>query len=106
MPSSRTVTVERLAEGSRRIMLDFTVPQDHELVTLSDETHTHLVYGLPDELEAHGLKEAPKAKPRPGEEVGGGQTAPVEKPKRKLPAKKKSAAKKPAAKKPSSKAKA
>lgn len=94
MPSSRTVTVERLAEGSRRVMLDFTVPQDHELVILEDETHTHLVYGIAEELEAHGLKEVPKAaKPKPGEEVGGGQTAPAEKPKPKSPAKKKSAAK-------------
>lgn len=87
MPSSRTVTVERLAEGSRRVMLDFTVPQDHELVVLEDETHSHLIYGLPDELEAAGLKEAPKVEPKKVEKAEVPVPA-AEKPKRKSPAKK------------------
>lgn len=64
MPSSKSVTVERVRDGQRDVLFSTDLPVGLKLVELSEPDHTHLVFGTPDELADLGLVKRPaKRKP-------------------------------------------
>lgn len=59
MPSSKSVTVERVRDGQRDVLFSTDLPVGLKLVELSEADHTHLVFGTPEELSDLGLAKAP-----------------------------------------------
>lgn len=58
--------VERFTNGQRHQEFQTDIPNGYVVVLVPGDDHTHIVYGLPEELELAGLKAAPAVeKPKP-----------------------------------------